>query len=56
MQASNPLLNMPNAAVLPHIGSGTVEARNGMARLAAENIIEFYKSGTMPHCINPEVL
>lgn len=56
MDANNPLLRMPNAAVLPHIGSGTVEARNGMARLAAENIIEFYKSGTMPHCINPSVL
>jgi len=56
MDANNPLLTMPNAAVLPHIGSATVEARNGMARLAAENIIEFYKSGTMPHCINPGVL
>ncbi len=56
MDADNPLLTMPNAAVLPHIGSGTVEARNGMARLAAENIIEFYKSGTMPQCINPSVL
>jgi glyoxylate reductase len=56
MNANNPLLSMPNAAVLPHIGSATVEARNGMARVAAENIIEFYKSGTMPHCINPAVL
>ena len=56
MHANSPLLTMPNAAVLPHIGSGTVEARNGMARLAAENIIEFYKSGSMPHCINPSVL
>jgi glyoxylate reductase len=56
MDANNPLLSMPNAAVLPHIGSGTVEARNGMARLAAENIISFYQSGTMPHCINPSVL
>jgi glyoxylate reductase len=56
MDANNPLLTMPNAAVLPHIGSATVEARNGMARLAAENIIEFYKSGTMPYCINPSVL
>jgi phosphoglycerate dehydrogenase-like enzyme len=56
MDAHNPLLTMSNAAVLPHIGSGTVEARNGMARLAAENIIEFYRSGNMPHCINPSVL
>jgi glyoxylate reductase len=55
MHADNPLLQMPNVAVLPHIGSATVEARNGMARLAAENIIEFYASGNMPHCVNREV-
>jgi glyoxylate reductase len=41
---------------LPHIGSATVEARDGMARLAAENIIEFYKTGNVPNCVNPEVL
>ncbi|MFN7117229.1 MAG: 2-hydroxyacid dehydrogenase, partial [Saprospiraceae bacterium] len=33
--ADNPLLFMENVAVLPHIGSATVEARNEMARLAA---------------------
>jgi glyoxylate reductase len=56
MHPDNPLLQMPNAAVLPHIGSATDEARTGMARLAAENIIEFYSTGNMPHCVNREVL
>ena len=56
MHADNVLLNMPNAAILPHIGSATIEARNGMARLAAENIIEFYNSGKMISCLNPSVL
>lgn len=56
MHADNPLLQMPNVAVLPHIGSATVEARNGMSRLAAENIIEFYKNNRVPTCVNPEVL
>ena len=56
MYADNPLLNMPNVAILPHIGSATVEARNGMARLAAENIIEFYRSGRMLTCLNTDVL
>ena len=56
MHADNPLLQMPNVAVLPHIGSATIEARNGMAKLAAENIIEFYGSGNMAHCVNRDVL
>ncbi len=56
MDKNNPLLNMPNVAVLPHIGSATVEARNGMSRLAAENIIEFYKNDRIPHFVNPEVI
>jgi len=55
MHANNPLLQMPNVAVLPHIGSATAEARNGMARLAAENIIEFYKTGNMVTCVNNSV-
>lgn len=56
MHADNPLLQMPNVAVLPHIGSATVEARNGMAQLAAENIIAFYKTGKMLTCVNSSVL
>lgn len=56
MHADNPLLNMDTVAILPHIGSATVEARNGMSRLAAENIIEFYKNGVIPNFVNPEVM
>jgi glyoxylate reductase len=56
MAATSPLLTLPSVAVLPHIGSGTLEARTGMARVAAENILAFYTSGTVPTCINPEVL
>jgi glyoxylate reductase len=56
MSSDNPLLSMANVAILPHIGSATIEARNQMARLAALNIVEFYKSGTVPNIINPETL
>ncbi|WP_336963047.1 D-glycerate dehydrogenase [Chryseobacterium contaminans] len=55
MSADNPLLKLSNVCVLPHIGSATIEARNGMARLAAENIIAFSKGEKMPYCANPEV-
>lgn len=53
MHKDNPLLSMENVAILPHIGSATVEAREGMSRLAAENIISYIKSGIIPHCVNP---
>lgn len=56
MAPDNPLLNMENVVVLPHVGSGTVEARTEMARLSAVNIIGFYRSGRVPHIVNPEVL
>ncbi|WP_160137596.1 2-hydroxyacid dehydrogenase [Chryseobacterium sp. c4a] len=55
MSAENPLLELSNVCVLPHIGSATIEARNGMARLAAENIIAFSNGEMMPNCANPEV-
>ncbi len=56
MQPDNPLLAMENVAVLPHVGSGTVEARNEMARLAALNIVEYFKNKNGIHIVNPEVL
>jgi glyoxylate reductase len=56
MNSTNPLLSMPNVAVLPHIGSATVEARNEMSRLAAINIIEFYKHNYIPNIVNPETM
>jgi glyoxylate reductase len=56
MNSTNPLLSMPNVAVLPHIGSATVEARNEMSRLAAVNIIEFYKHTNVPNIVNPETM
>jgi hypothetical protein len=27
-----------------------------MSRMAAENIIEYFKNGTVPNIVNPEVL
>jgi len=36
---NNELLKLPNAVLLPHLGSGTFEARSAMAELAANNVI-----------------
>ena len=56
MAKDNPLLFMENVCVLPHIGSATIEARDGMSRLAAVNIISYMKSGVIPHCVNPAAI
>jgi len=56
MKLDNPLLEMENVCILPHIGSATIEARNEMSRMAAENIISYYKNNIVPNIVNPEVL
>ncbi|MDX1940754.1 MAG: D-glycerate dehydrogenase [Saprospiraceae bacterium] len=56
MASDNPLLFMENVAVLPHIGSATIEARTEMARLAAMNIIAFYKKHEVPNIVNAEIM
>ncbi len=55
MHADNPLLAMPNVAVLPHIGSATEEARAGMAVIAAKNVIAGLQGKPLPHIVNPKV-
>ena len=55
MHADNPLLNMPNVAVLPHIGSATKEARDAMAVIAAKNIIAGLQGKRLPHVVNTEI-
>ncbi|WP_345199639.1 D-glycerate dehydrogenase [Chryseobacterium ginsengisoli] len=51
----DPILELSSVCVLPHIGSATIEARNGMAKLAAQNLIAFSKGEKMPACANPDV-
>jgi glyoxylate reductase len=55
MDKNNPLLQMPNVCILPHIGSATVETRDNMAIKAAENVIAAVRGYPMPNILNPEV-
>lgn len=55
MKKDNPLLEMENVCILPHIGSATIEARNEMSRMAATNIIEFYKGNKIPNQVSPGI-
>jgi glyoxylate reductase len=50
------LAGLPNVVVAPHIGSATREARDGMAELAAKNLLAMLRGQTPPTCLNPEVL
>jgi glyoxylate reductase len=55
MDKDNPLLEMQNAFVLPHIGSATIETRTAMANLSVQNILAGLKRERLPECVNPEV-
>ena len=35
----DPLLKLANCVIAPHIASGTVKSRNGMAEIAADNLL-----------------
>lgn len=49
----NPLLRLPNCVVAPHIGSATVSSRNGMAEIAADNLLAGLADQPLRHCVNP---
>jgi glyoxylate reductase len=51
----NRLLRLPNCIVAPHIASATVSSRNGMAEIAADNLIAGLKGEPLRCWVNPEV-
>jgi phosphoglycerate dehydrogenase-like enzyme len=56
LPADHELLKLPNALVVPHIASASVQTRTRMALMAAENLLAALR-GERPHSIvNPAVL
>jgi glyoxylate reductase len=51
----NPLLRLPNAVIAPHIASATVQTRNAMAEIAADNLIAGVNGQPLRAWVNPEV-
>jgi glyoxylate reductase len=49
------LAELKNVTVLPHIGSATASSRNGMAELAARNLLAMLEGKRPPTCLNPEL-
>jgi lactate dehydrogenase-like 2-hydroxyacid dehydrogenase len=49
---TNPLTQMPQTVLLPHIGSATFMTRSKMAEVAANNIVNFFNGKGVVHKIN----
>ncbi|MEX0702532.1 MAG: D-glycerate dehydrogenase [Planctomycetales bacterium] len=50
----DPLLTLPNCVIAPHIASGTVSSRNGMAEIAADNLLAGLKGQPLRCWVNAE--
>jgi glyoxylate reductase len=55
LPGNHPLLTLPNCLVVPHIASASFQARGGMARIAAQNILAGIKGQPLPAFVNPDV-
>lgn len=49
----DPLLDLPNCVIIPHLGSSSFETRAAMAELAADNLLAGLRGDPMPACANP---
>ena len=54
ISADSPLLGLSTVCVLPHIGSATIDTRNVMAEMVAQNIIAALNDEPMPQVIDKE--
>ncbi|MAV36529.1 MAG: D-glycerate dehydrogenase [Planctomycetaceae bacterium] len=49
----DPLVQLPNCVIAPHIASGTVSSRNGMAEIAADNLLAGIQQQPLRCWVNP---
>lgn len=52
----NPLLDLENTVLVPHIGSATIEARTKMAEMAVLNLLSVLSGERPPRLLNPDVI
>lgn len=50
----DPLLSLPNCVIAPHIASATVSSRNGMAEIAAHNLLAGLRGEPLRCWVNPD--
>ena len=51
----DPLLELKNVVISPHIATATHKTRLTMAIIAKDNLISGLNKSPLPHCVNPEV-
>ena len=51
----SPLLELENLIIVPHIASASVQSRDNMAYLAAQNLVAGLRGERLPNCVNPAV-
>jgi glyoxylate reductase len=52
----NPLLQLSNVVVAPHISSASFETRSRMAEMVAENLVALFEGKMPPNLVNSEVM
>jgi glyoxylate reductase len=55
LPADHPLYTLDNALIVPHIASASVETRNRMAEMVADNVLAGLAGQQPPNCLNPEI-
>ena len=53
---NDPLLELDNCVLMPHVGAATLRTRQRMSELAARNLLAVLRGEEPPACVNPEVL
>lgn len=48
------LYSLPNCVIAPHVASATVETRDAMAGMCADNLLAGLAGRPLPHCVNPD--
>lgn len=56
IHSQNPLCNMDNVVLAPHIASASVQTRTKMAMMAAKSIVDVLHGKTPENVVNPEVI
>jgi glyoxylate reductase len=56
LDPTDPLCNLANVVITPHIGSGTVETRRAMHELAVNNLLDAMAGNIPKAAVNPQVL